>query len=129
MYGDARITPRRAFELEAYWSNSIRRAVCGALVATRMDRDIESDPSATALDWPKLLSTAGPEFSRFTPDSRSDTALAWTGAYPGHVNLSVLFEARRLPKLEDRPCGPGWRVTCRAFHRHCPASVRRRGCS
>jgi len=65
-------------------------------VATRMDRDTASD-SAASVDWSALFSTAGLDFSRFTPDSRpasADTELAWTGVYPGHDNLPVKVEAR-----------------------------------
>ena len=65
-------------------------------VATRMDRDTASD-SAASVDWSALFSTAGLDFSRFTPDSRpasADTTLAWTGVYPGHDNLPVKVEAR-----------------------------------
>jgi serine/threonine-protein kinase len=65
-------------------------------VATRMDRDTASD-SAASVDWSALFSTAGLDFSRFTPDSRpasADTEVAWTGVYPGHDNLPVKVEAR-----------------------------------
>jgi serine/threonine-protein kinase len=66
-------------------------------VTTGMDRDTPSDPSATPFDWSSLFSTAGLDFSRFTPDSRPASAagaLVWAGDYPGHDNLPVLIEAR-----------------------------------
>jgi serine/threonine-protein kinase len=69
------------------------------LVATRMDRDTSSDPSATTFDWSTLFAAAGLDLARFVPDPRpvsADSTLAWTGRIPGTTICRC--ESRRAAK-------------------------------